>query len=71
MTVAPDSCRRMAAPMRLLLPMPVFLAAAAPAHAWAGVQIPEPSNLALFGLGLLGVLIGRRLSRNRRLQDED
>lgn len=61
----------MAVPMRSLLPLPVLLAAAAPAHAWAGVQIPEPSNLALFGLGLMGVVIGRRLSRSRRLRDED
>ncbi len=39
---------------------------AAPAHAWDGAQIPEPSNLALFGLGLAGVIIGRHASRRRR-----
>ena len=54
----------------LLFPLFVF-AGAAPAHAWAGVQIPEPSNMALFALGLAGVAIGRRFSRARRSPDDE
>ena len=42
-----------------------------PAHAWSGIQIPEPSNLALFALGLVGVAVGRRLSRHRRQPDDE
>ncbi|MFN4112550.1 MAG: PEP-CTERM sorting domain-containing protein [Sphingomonadaceae bacterium] len=51
---------------------PLFLLSA-PAHAnvMAGVQIPEPSNLALFALGLAGVAIGRRFSRARRNPDDE
>lgn len=33
--------------------------------------IPEPTHLALFGLGLAGVLVGRRLARKTRDRDED
>ena len=41
----------------------------APVHAQAGTAIPEPSNLALFGLGLVGLIVGRRVAR-RRTDDE-
>lgn len=57
--------------MRSLPPLLILLMAAAPAHAWAGIQIPEPSNLALFALGLIGVAVGRRLSRHRRQPDDE
>ncbi|WP_170004852.1 PEP-CTERM sorting domain-containing protein [Pseudopontixanthobacter vadosimaris] len=36
----------------------------------AQVSVPEPSNLALFALGLVGLVIGRQTSRRRR-QDRD
>ena len=49
----------------------VLFLAAAPAHAWKGVQIPEPSNLALFAMGLIGVAVGRRLSRTRQRPDDE
>ena len=41
-----------------------------PAQAWNGVQIPEPSNMALFGLGVLGVLVGRRAARRRKPRED-
>lgn len=47
------------------------IAGASPAYAWAGVQIPEPSNMALFAMGLAGVAIGRRFSRARQRRDEE
>ncbi|MCT2558486.1 PEP-CTERM sorting domain-containing protein [Tsuneonella sp. YG55] len=42
-----------------------FLAMAVPAHA-ADTTVPEPSALALFGIGVLGVIIGRHGSRRKR-----
>lgn len=51
-----------------------LLAAAAPA--WAqqaaqqSAQVPEGSQLTLFALGVLGVIIGRRASMGR-LRDDD
>lgn len=38
---------------------------AAPALAQAGIAIPEPSNLALFGIGLAGLVIGRQVAKRR------
>lgn len=46
------------------------LLAAAPAAAQDGTAIPEPSNWALFGLGVAGVLIGRFGLRGRK-RDRD
>lgn len=43
----------------------------APAAAWSGTQIPEPSNLALFGLGLAGLIVGRQIAKNKRSSGED
>ena len=43
----------------------------APAYGWSGAQIPEPSNLMLFGLGLAGLLIGRAIARRPRDVDKD
>ncbi|WP_374408251.1 PEP-CTERM sorting domain-containing protein [Pelagerythrobacter sp.] len=53
-----------AAPFALLL-------IAAPVQAGAGTPIPEPSNLALFGLGLAGLVIGRRMAARRKSPDKD
>ena len=38
---------------------------AAPAAA-AGTVVTEPSSLALFALGVLGVIVGRQTSRGKR-----
>ena len=38
---------------------------ASPAFAQAGTAIPEPSNLALFGIGLAGLVIGRQVAKRR------
>ncbi len=46
--------------LRILICLAIA-ALASPAFAGeSGVQLPEASNLMLFALGLLGVLIGRR-----------
>jgi hypothetical protein len=43
----------------------LFLGFATPALA-AGTAVPEPSSMALFGLGVVGVLVGRRGARRKR-----
>ena len=43
----------------LLVLIPLYLVQAAPAAASWSAPVPEPSDLALFALGLLGVIIGR------------
>ena len=47
-----------------------LLLIAAPASAASGTAIPEPSNWALFALGVVGVLIGRFGVRTRRRDDD-
>lgn len=49
--------------------LPMILAAA-PAAAQAGSQVPEGSNLMLFGLGVLGVIVGRRASMRKNRKDD-
>ena len=55
---------------RLLVPTLLILVAA-PAHAGGGTPVPEPSHLALFALGVVGVIIGRAGATRRRDRDED
>ncbi len=51
-------------------PIPVLafvtgaLCVAQPAFASSGASIPDPSNLALFAIGVLGLIIGRQGSRH-------
>jgi len=47
--------------VRALYSLAVMLSAS-PAFAGGGAQVPEGSQLTLFALGLLGVIIGRRAS---------
>ncbi|MGC1269219.1 MAG: hypothetical protein WA842_01340 [Croceibacterium sp.] len=46
------------------------LVTAVPALAQQGAQVPEGSQLTLFALGVLGVIIGRRASMGGK-RDED
>jgi hypothetical protein len=43
----------------------IFLASAGTAIASPGVSIPEPSDPWLFGLGVVGLWVGRRAARKR------
>ncbi len=54
----------------LMLIAGASLLVAAPAFAQSAVTIPEPTDLALFGLGIAGLLIGRRGARHRRKDDK-
>lgn len=57
--------------MRTGISIVIAALAAAPAYAWVGIQIAEPSNIALFGLGVGGVIVGRIAARRKRSQRED
>ncbi|MFS0850113.1 PEP-CTERM sorting domain-containing protein [Novosphingobium panipatense] len=49
--------------------LPAIIAASLPpfpAHAAGGIPLPEPSGLMLLGIGVAGVVIGRRFSVKRR-----
>lgn len=58
---------------RPVLPALVFLLmlSAAPAAASGGTAVPEPSDLALFTLGLAGLIIGRQSVKRRRRDEDD
>ena len=47
-----------------------LLLMASPALAEGGTAIPEPSNWALFAMGVAGVLIGRFGARKRKRPDD-
>jgi hypothetical protein len=53
----------------LLAASPLFAQAASQAVAQTAAQtaesIPEPSNIALFGLGMIGLILGRRGGRRK------
>lgn len=55
---------------RLLFLVLVVIAVPAAVSAADGIQIPEPSNLALMGLGLTGLIIGRYSARSKRPREE-
>jgi hypothetical protein len=61
---SPEQCRGMLG--RSLTLILTTAIAASPALAQSGgSSIPDPSGIALFGMGLAGVIIGRHFSRKR------
>lgn len=60
----------MAGILRLMIASGLLLGAM-PAAASAVATVPEPSDLALFVLGLLGVILGYRGARWQKKSDED
>ena len=54
--------------MSTLLPsvLVVSILVTAPAMAAGGVSIPEPSDLSLFALGVVGLLVGRHAAKSRK-----
>lgn len=44
----------------------VSLLLAGPAHAADSIQLPDPSGITLFSLGIAGLLIGRHFAGKRR-----
>jgi hypothetical protein len=49
----------------------ILLAVAVPARAADSVALPEGPSFMLFGLGVAGVIIGRRLAIRRDRDDDD
>ncbi len=48
-----------------------MLSAAPAAASGGGTAVPEPSDLALFTLGLAGLIIGRQSVKRRRRDEDD
>lgn len=50
----------------LILSALVLAFAASPALAQTSTSVPEPTDLALFALGVVGLIVGRQGARRRR-----
>jgi hypothetical protein len=50
--------------------LPSISAAAAGIASRVSTPVPEPSDFALFLIGVIGLLVGRRTSRSRRRSDD-
>ena len=57
-------------PTRIAIGLILILAPVSPAFAEAIAKVPEASSTTLFALGVLGVILGRRLA-SRRSDGED
>jgi hypothetical protein len=54
----------------VLVAVPTLSGAAADLASRVATPVPEPSDFALFVIGVVGLLIGRRTSRSRRRADD-
>ena len=61
-----DSLESPVLAFRYLPVLAAVLVSATPACASGGTPLPEPSSLFLLGIGVAGVVVGRRFSRKRR-----
>ncbi|MFM6829385.1 MAG: hypothetical protein ACKOVA_03455 [Novosphingobium sp.] len=53
--------------LRVSLAMFVVLSSVAPAMAQSGgISIPEPTDGAMFGMGLVGLIVGRQIAKRRK-----
>lgn len=53
--------------LRITLAITAALAAIAPAMAQSGgISIPEPTDGALFAIGLVGLIVGRQVAKRRK-----
>ncbi len=53
--------------LRISLAVLSVFGAVAPALAQSGgISVPEPSDGALFGLGLVGLIVGRQVAKRRK-----
>lgn len=51
---------------RLALPLLAVMALATPAYAQSGgISIPEPTDAALFTIGLVGLIVGRQIAKRK------
>ena len=53
-----------------IIPPALLALIASPAAASAPAQVPEGSSVTLFALGVLGVIIGRRMSMRKSDRDD-
>ncbi len=47
----------------------LMLGMSAPAYAAGSIQIPEPTDLLLFSMGVLGLIVGRQAARKKPPRD--
>lgn len=50
----------------IILALATFMLSASPALAQASISVPEPTDLTLFALGVVGLIVGRQGARRRR-----
>ena len=53
----------------ILLAAALLLGSSTTAHAAGSIQIPEPTDLLLFSMGVLGLIVGRQAARKKPPKD--